>query len=200
MGAEHEGKSQGLLAGEGKVEEESFSFMPSSVPGALCERNKLISWWVIALLPLRRQVKWRISSKSKIILLRKLYFQNCFKGNFIADLGHTFRTTTCVCVCVCVQSLSCVWLFVTPWTVAHQAPLSIELSRQEHWSGLPFPSPGDLPDPKTEPRPPGIGRSGQFFAIWPTREAQLHTYIHSFLILSSIMVYPSRLDIVPCAM
>lgn len=57
MGAEHEGKSQGLLAGEGKVEEESFSFIPSSVPGALCERNKLISWWVIALLPLRRQVK-----------------------------------------------------------------------------------------------------------------------------------------------
>ena len=57
LGAEHEGKSQGLLAGESKVEEESFSFMPNSVPGALCEWNKLISWWVIALLPLRRQVK-----------------------------------------------------------------------------------------------------------------------------------------------
>ena len=37
--------------------------------------------------------------------------------------------------------------FVTPWTVAHQVPLSIGFSRQEHWSGLPFPSPGDLPDP-----------------------------------------------------
>ena len=37
--------------------------------------------------------------------------------------------------------------FATPWTVAHQAPLSMELSRQEHWSGLPFPPPRDLPDP-----------------------------------------------------
>ena len=38
-----------------------------------------------------------------------------------------------------------------PWTVAHQAPLSMELSRQEYWSGLPFPSPGDLPNPGIEP-------------------------------------------------
>ena len=37
-------------------------------------------------------------------------------------------------------------LFATPWTVAHQVPLSVEFSRQEYWSGLPFPSPGDLPD------------------------------------------------------
>ena len=46
--------------------------------------------------------------------------------------------------------LSCfsrVRLFVTQWTVAHQAPLSMEYSRQEYWSGLPFPPPGDLPDP-----------------------------------------------------
>ena len=39
--------------------------------------------------------------------------------------------------------LSCIWLFVTPWTVARQTPLSMEVSRQEYWSGLPFPSPGD---------------------------------------------------------
>ena len=48
--------------------------------------------------------------------------------------------------------ISQVWLFVTPWTVAHQAPLSMGFSRQEYWSGLPFPSPGDLPDPRMEPR------------------------------------------------
>ena len=42
-------------------------------------------------------------------------------------------------------------LFVTPWTVAHQAPLSIEFSRQEYWSGLPFPPPGNLPNPGIEP-------------------------------------------------
>ena len=47
--------------------------------------------------------------------------------------------------------LSCVRLSVTPGTVAQQAPLSMEFSRQEYWSGLPFPSPGDLPDPGTEP-------------------------------------------------
>ena len=44
-----------------------------------------------------------------------------------------------------------VWLFETPWTVAHQAPLSMEFSRKEYWSGLPFPSPGDLPKSGIEP-------------------------------------------------
>ena len=43
---------------------------------------------------------------------------------------------------------------VTPWTVAPQAPLSVELSRSEYWSGLPFPPPGDLPEPETEPSSP----------------------------------------------
>ena len=47
--------------------------------------------------------------------------------------------------------LSHVWLFSTTWTVAHQAPLSVELSRQEYWSGLPFLPPGDLPDPGVRP-------------------------------------------------
>ena len=46
-----------------------------------------------------------------------------------------------------VKSLSHVQLFVTPWTVVYQAPPSMGFSRQEYWSGLPFPSPGDLPDP-----------------------------------------------------
>ena len=44
----------------------------------------------------------------------------------------------------------------TPWTAAHQAPLSMGCSRQGYWSGLPFPSPGDLPDPKIEPRSPAL--------------------------------------------
>ena len=50
--------------------------------------------------------------------------------------------------------LSRVRLFANPWTVAHQAPLSVEFSRQEHWSGLPCPSAGDLPDPGIKPRSP----------------------------------------------
>ena len=52
--------------------------------------------------------------------------------------------------------LSHVWLFASPWTVAHQAPLSTEFSRQEYCSGLPFPSPGDLPDTGIEPRSPAL--------------------------------------------
>ena len=55
-----------------------------------------------------------------------------------------------------VKSLSHVRLFVTLWTVAHQAPLSMAFSRQEYWSGLPFPSPGDLPDPGIEPWSPAL--------------------------------------------
>ena len=54
------------------------------------------------------------------------------------------------------KSLSCVQLFATPWTVAHQAPLSMGFSRQEYWSGLSFPSPGDLPDTGIEPRSPAL--------------------------------------------
>ena len=48
--------------------------------------------------------------------------------------------------------LSRVRLFATPWTVAHQAPLSMGFPRPEYWIGLPFPSPADLPDPGSEPR------------------------------------------------
>ena len=54
------------------------------------------------------------------------------------------------------KSLSHVWLFVNPWTIAHQAPLSMGFSRQEHWSVLAFPSPEDLPNPRMEPRSPAL--------------------------------------------
>ena len=64
-------------------------------------------------------------------------------------------------MCVHVQSLSCVQLFATPWTVAHQAPLSMGFPRQEDWIGLPFPSPGELPDPGIEPLSPAL--AGVFF-------------------------------------
>ena len=55
-----------------------------------------------------------------------------------------------------VKLLSRVQLFATPWTIAYQAPPSMGFSRQECWSGLPFPSPGDLPDPGIEPRSPTL--------------------------------------------
>ena len=55
-----------------------------------------------------------------------------------------------------VKSLSRVQLFGTPWTTVHQAPLSMGFPRQEYWSELPFPSPGDLPNPGIEPRSPTL--------------------------------------------
>ena len=56
----------------------------------------------------------------------------------------------------CMVLLSHVRLFVTPWAVAHQAPPSMGFSRQEYWSGLPFPSSEDLPNPEIEPRSPSL--------------------------------------------
>ena len=70
----------------------------------------------------------------------------------------------CACVCVC----SVVSDSVTLWTVAHQAPLSVEFSRQEYWSQLPFPTPGDLPDPEIEPKSPASpALASEFFTTEP---------------------------------
>ena len=55
-----------------------------------------------------------------------------------------------------LSCFTCVQLFATPWTVVHQAPLSMGFSRQEHWCGLPFPSPEDLPNPGIKPRSPAL--------------------------------------------
>ena len=74
--------------------------------------------------------------------------------------------------------LSCfsrVRLFVTQWTVAHQAPLSMEYSRQEYWSGLPFPSPGDLPNPGI--KPVSLALAGEFFTAEPPRKPPFWVYI-----------------------
>ena len=68
-----------------------------------------------------------------------------------------------------VKSLSRVWLFVIPWTVAYQASPSMGFSRQEYWSELSFPSPGDLPDPGIKPGSTCI--VGRRFNLWATREA-----------------------------
>ena len=64
----------------------------------------------------------------------------------------SYGSKTQCAVLGCAQSLCCVHLFVTPWTVIHQAPLPMGLSKQEYWSGVPFPSLGDLPNPGMGPR------------------------------------------------
>ena len=70
-----------------------------------------------------------------------------------------------------VKSLSHVRFFATPWTVAYQAPLSMGFSRQEHWNGLPFPSPGDLPNPGIEPGSPALPTDALLFE--PENAAQI---------------------------
>ena len=68
---------------------------------------------------------------------------------------HTYTNYECMCV------KSCIRLVETPWTIAHQAPLPMQFSRQEYWSELPFTPPKDLPDPGAEPVPPAL--AGGFF-------------------------------------
>ena len=95
----------------------------------------------------------------------------------------------CVYMCVCMLScFSCVRLFGTLWTIAPQAPLSMGFSRQEYWSGLPCPSPGDLPDPGIEPMSllsPAL--AGGFFTTSATQEA--HMCVRRCLKLPAVSVF-----------
>ena len=72
-----------------------------------------------------------------------------------------------------VRLLSCVRHFATPWTVAYQAPLSMGFSRQEYWSGLPCPSPGDLPNPGNRTWVSHI--VGRHFTVRATREVYIES-------------------------
>ena len=95
-----------------------------------------------------------------------------------------------VCVCVCVHAHTCTFSVTSdslqPWTVACQTPLSMEFSKQEYWSGLPFLSPGDLPNPGIEPTSPALqadslltepsGKPAQAFATFWYSEKQRKKY------------------------
>ena len=69
---------------------------------------------------------------------------------------------------MCVSHFSHVWFFVSPWTVAPQASLSMELSRQEYWNELPFPTAGGLPDPGIKPQSHSSPSAGEFFTPVPS--------------------------------
>ena len=84
-------------------------------------------------------------------------------------------------MCAVLGRVSHARLCATPWTVAHQAPLSLEFSRQEHWSALPCPPPGDLPDPGIEPaslKSPAL--AGRFFITGDTWEAPNKSYLDKY--------------------
>ena len=83
---------------------------------------------------------WVISS-SALLIREPRWIHSVF---LFSSVTTSLSPTCCVRVLWKCWSFSHVWLFATPWTAARQAPLSMEFSRQEYWSGLPFPSPGDL--------------------------------------------------------
>ena len=95
--------------------------------------------------------------------------------NFRTNL--TFFEGVCVCVHLC--ALSCVRLFATLWTVACQAPLSVGFSRQEYWSGLPFPIPRDLPDPRIEPTSRLLHWQADSLPLTPWTSARVRYCLHS---------------------
>ena len=101
------------------------------------------------------------------------------------------------CLSMYACALSHVRLFSTLWTIARQAPLSMGLPRQEYWSRLPFPTPGDLPNPGIEPASPAL--AGRFFTSWATREAQV--FIYKFINLYIIMfaLFTKKTDMPPGA-
>ena len=92
------------------------------------------------------------------------------------------RSPTCLCCCCSVTQVMS-HIFVTPWIVALQAPLCMGFSKQEYWSGLPFPSPGDLPDPGIELRSLALQAvsciSVRFFTDCATREILSISYSNS---------------------
>ena len=124
----------------------------------------------------------------------------------------TFAFIVCVCVCICIyisiyiyiyisahiylhthrhaHMLGHIWFFVTPWTVACKAPLSIGFSRQEFWSGLPCPPPRDLPNPGIEPgspadslpaEPPGKPYITVYICTHTHTYTHTHTHTHTHI-------------------
>ena len=96
------------------------------------ENSSMDGWW------------WRLYSNMNVLNTTKLCSLKCLKQSMSWYVWSE------------VKLLSCVRLFATRWTVAYQASPSMEFSRQEYWNGLPFPSPGDLPNPGIEPRSPTL--------------------------------------------
>ena len=91
------------------------------------------------------------------------------KPSSVVTLSFMFAIAqVCVCVCVCARACTQSANSETPWTVACQAPLPMEFSRQEYWSGLPFPSPGDLSNPGIKPTSfVSLALADRFFTTLP---------------------------------
>ena len=101
-------------------------------------------------------------NKAKFTIRKTLY-------TGLTQLPWTVCVCVCVCVCACMCAQSCLTLWEPTDCIAHQAPLSVGFSRQKYWSGLPFPTPGDLPNPEIKPvslASPAL--AGGFFTAVPS--------------------------------
>ena len=128
-----------------------FPFLSDSVPLFPLDIRDIISVSVV----------WeRQREKNRI-------FDDLFSINIYLSINRNGQREGCACV------FSRVWLFATPWTATHQAPLSMRFPRQEYWSGLSFSSPGTLPNPGIKPTSqvsPAL--AGRFFTTEPPGEPQ----------------------------
>ena len=149
--------------------------MPSVPPKSnFCKKQDSQPYHVVnsccSILPKKDKVRIYVCSQMLLVVSKHILGKmttkkqsNRKRSLFLPHLGCTCLTkcTSWLTAAIChlkvkVKSLSRVHLCATPWTVAHQAPPSMGFSRQEYWSGLPFPSPGDLPDPGIKPRFPAL--------------------------------------------
>ena len=107
--------------------------------------NGKLIWWILL-------GSW-LGNSEKRILWTPSVKEMCEQSSLFVISHHV---CVCVCVCVCMSVCVCAQLcfFETPCTVAHQAVLSMGFPRQEYWTGLPFPPPGDFPDPGIKPASP----------------------------------------------
>ena len=105
------------------------------------DMTERLIWSVLIFLPVYNYYQFYLKEKHRTV--KNTHFKSILKIYYIYF------------VCLILIAKSCLTL-VTPWTIAHQALLSMGFSRQEYWSGFPFPSPGDLPNPGIEPRSPAL--------------------------------------------
>ena len=117
-------------------------------------------WWIT------RQPWFQFFEQVPYVFSRKQFWEFIYCMWRLFKLLNYFFSLLFMPSCAC--SFSRVQLFVTPWIVAHRAPLSIGFPRQEHWSALTFPSPGHLPEPGIEPESPASSSlTGRFFTTEP---------------------------------
>ena len=148
------------------------------------------------------RLKWRILATDKLIIQKSSISPVFHKGkNHHTEKSKLKKQNPSICLAGGQRTLRClgkgseagvhvwcmlshfssVWLFATRWTVARQTPLSMEFSRHEDCSGLPCPSPGDLPDPGIEPVSPALAESqlepcGKPKSSWPSWNQKLWYY------------------------